>query len=186
MKFKCLVRTKSKPLLQERSIRCSDSILKENDRSSSTLLQAFYFFLFEDHFKTISFRGQFQENITVVAEFSSTICSHIIIWTHVLKSVFGGGLFVGIKTRKDISQLYGTAWGHDVIAVVISLSGMQLCLSHPRICVFVHNFISIMIIIIHLQTNLANVSIIKLYPASAANYTDETWKHTVETWKCTH
>lgn len=63
-----------------------------------------------------------------------------------------------------------------MIVVVISLSGVQLCLSHPRISVFVHNFISIMIIIIHLQTNLANVSIIKLYPASAANYTDETGK----------
>lgn len=42
---------------------------------------------------------------------------------------------------------------------------------------------------IHLQTNLANVSIIKLYPASAANYTDEVGKfcgdqkiHSLKQW----
>lgn len=50
---------------------------------------------------------------------------------------------------------------------VILLSGMQLCLSHLRICVFVHNFISIMIITIHLETMLVDVSIIKVYPTSA-------------------
>lgn len=58
------------------------------------------------------------------------------------------------------------------MVVVIVLSGMQLYLSHPNISVFVHNVISIVIITIHLQTNLGDVSIIKFYCTSAANDTD--------------
>ena len=58
------------------------------------------------------------------------------------------------------------------MVIVILPSGIQPCLQHPRICVFVHNFISIIIITIHLQTNPADVSIVKVYPNSAENDTD--------------